>query len=616
MNIRSEGTFLKDANELSKRYNSLFSLPSKKTLIISTYIFSLIRGLLDSALITTNLLSYALFTITLSVTYFFTLISLSLFTVAIIGKERRILDFRRTIGLFLLSSVIGLIFHIPFLILLRAYHNVALGLETISIGITMAYISLSLPAIIKTSYLKSAFVSYLYASFFIYIESHILNLLPNSTNFYMAFTALTSLFIFSSLITLKAINRLGEEKNVGALDAFRGFMALWLNRDKESIEDFFDKIGQERDITLGVVGFKDQKTKEFKALWVLSNIHPGPFLNAGSAMMTYELSKALEEQYSLQCVSVLHGTCSHYHNLTKSEYIAEVASWVKKSLENSKVQSVFNYYRINKEPLTFSIFQFDDMVLPIITCETCSMDDISYTLGLLAINKEKPTFIIDAHNSLDKRNNQTPADLKPWHPYGKMILEWTRKAEPNKNNWGPRVLLGVAKNRQCKEKFKGSVGSDGIAAYVFNNGEDRRIALIVIDSNNLEIGVRNRLRNRIILDTNLGIEDAEIVTTDTHEVNAASPKEGSYPMLSREQEEELFDCLKTLIEMAKENETNVEITSHIGEIKNIRVWGEENYNFLKSLVYHGLTVFKYIFNTALLLDSITTVLFFALTNLL
>ncbi len=612
---------MKDASELSQRYKSLFSLPTTEKMVFFMGLITFIYIIPDIfylvpnfALISTNLIKVLLSIAILWASHFAFLTFMILLTLIIIGNNRFILDFRRLTGLYTISLAIGLPVHylslIPNLMgVVPAYR----ALESISLGIILSYIILSIPAITKTSLKMTLAVSYSYLTLILLIKAtivHSVNLDKLTLAFYYVSTAS---FASISLLTLFAVNTLGKEKRVNALDAFRGFMAAWLVRDNTRLEGFFSKIGVERDIKMGYIGFIKKNNGHVKALWILSNVHPGPFLNVGSARMPYILSKTLEEENQIESVSVLHGTCSHYHNLTRSDEVFKVKEWVQKNLKDAKTKAnaYFRFYRSNSNPLTFLTLDFSMFAINIVTCEKCSMDDISYQLGLLVMEKtksfKKETFLIDAHNSLDRENIETPADVKPWDTFGKIILEKVGETNIIKGKFSNTLLLGAYKVRDCDLKIEDGLGSDGIAVYLLEtNG--KKLGIVVIDSNNLKMGLRNKLREMLLNDRKFNLEEIEILTTDTHEVNAASPKEGSYPLLGEKNKEALYQCIKRALEQAYNNMEEVQVIQHIGEIKKLNVWGEENYDFLKMLVYQGLRMFKYIFNIGLTFSSILTLL--------
>ncbi len=611
---------MKDASELSQRYKSLFSLPTTRKMIFLmgfvTFIYilpDLTYLTLNGTLTSVNIINVLLCSALLWVLYFVFLIFMIILTLFFIGKDRFILDFRRLTGLYTISLAIGLPVHYAALIpSLMGHILIYHALEAISLGIILSYILLSIPAITRTSVEKTLMIGYSYVTLALLIKTNIMHNV-NSDMLTIAFYYVSTAFFASiSLITLFAVNSLGKEKKVNALDAFRGFMAAWLVRDSSRLEEFFSKIGVKRDIKMGYIGFI-KNNNDIKALWILSNVHPGPFLNVGSARMPYILSKTLEDEKQIESVSVLHGTCSHYHNLTKAEEILKIKKWIQKSLEGMKPapNTDFNFYRFNRDPLTFLILDFPTFTTNIVTCEKCSMDDISYQLGLLVNEKtkslQKETFLIDAHNSLDRENIETPADVKPWDHLGKIIIENVSEATRINDQSSGKLLLGVSKIRDCELKIEDGLGSDGIAAYLLEINE-KKLGIIVIDSNNLHIGLRNKLREMLLNNSEFNLDELEILTTDTHEVNAASPKEGSYPLLGERNIKTLYQCIKHAMKQAYNNIEEVQVIQYIGEINNLNVWGEENYDFLKMLVYQGLKMFKYVFNMGLAFSSILTLL--------
>jgi putative membrane protein len=133
------------------------------------------------------------------------------------------------------------------------------------------------------------------------------------------------------------------------------------------------------------------------------------------------------------------------------------------------------------------------------------------------------------------------------------------------------------------------MGSGGITT-VLLEVEAQRMAYVVIDGNNLALGLRERLHQELV--PNL-VDEAEILTTDTHEVNAISTKgEGYSPIGLDIPPEEVIQAVKRLVEEAKQRLAPVKAGVHVGETSSLHVMGEGTVETLTDLVPQSAKIAK------------------------
>lgn len=600
-------------DEIEKEYQSLFSLPSTKALLLFALIVSFIYSLLMYPLLSppTTSLEKTLNVLRSSLLTFASILFYVSLTLIVEKNERIILDFRRLIGLFTLSTMLS----IPLLLIsvLLKITNLFYfeGFIFVGIGVGITYSLLALVSIIKIGYIKPLLLA---NSYFVTILA-IQVLLYNNISWLMNHVYVISLtiVIYSaiSILTIYAVSSLGKDKNFDALDAFRGFMSAWLSRRSEKLEKVFDSLGVDRDILMGVVKFR-RKNGSIKAAWIISNVHPGPFLNVASADITSYLPEKLESDTGAESISVLHGTCSHYNNLTTSEEKEKLANLLYEILTNTKnTGKTYKPVILSNSQIDLFYQSLGGLELGIVFSEKASLDDLSYQLGVLIHERYaqlgKDVIICDAHSSLDKTSPTTIKDVKPWDNIGEEILETLHKAVEKPLSKGyDDILLGVCKVKTCGLDVSDGLGSDGVASYVFEIDSEKYL-LSVIDSNNLSFGLHAELRKE--LTRKYGFKHAIFVTTDTHEVNAVSPKEGSYPIIGKEKLPQLVKCIEKSVEGALNSVEAVTVEGYTFRTKQIRILGEEAYAYFKNLVKQGIHIFKFVLNPSLVLSSIIILLF-------
>ena len=604
-----------DSIKFSEDYSSLFSLPNLKIILLISIVFSIIYSFFDSLLTRKEIYEILIKTVIGGLTIFSSFIFIVVITMLLIGDDREILNFRRLVGLYTITMAIGSPFHIVASItrvlgILR--WEFFIFLELLGLGVTLAYIILALNGIIKIKLLKTVIISLFFTIMVFIIKGNFYYPDILASNYmWLTLTLSSAVFISVAVITIFAVDSLGRDKNVSALDAFRGFMAVWLARKNEKLESFFDKLGVKRDILMGLTVFRRKRDGSIKSIWVVSNVHPGPFLNVGSANMSKYISEKMESLVGVDNVSILHGTCSHYNNLTSSREKERLLNWLINNIPQCEKKGGFTIYdKVSDGNIEVICQRNGDVILNIVSTNNFSIDDISYELGLLVYEKYRKiglkVLTIDAHNSIDKGNKNTPTDVKPWSETGRRILNTIERALSDlKEHDEKNILLGVARTKCNQLTVKDGLGSNGITLYLIKSLKGEH-GFLILDSNNLKLGLKDRIKDYLV--KKFGLQEFHVLTTDTHEVNAVSPKEGSYPILNENHLNDLVNCIESLYIEAKENLEEVHVCSTADFIKGIKVWGDENYYFLKYLLSHGLRMFKILFNLGLVVASIILLL--------
>jgi predicted neutral ceramidase superfamily lipid hydrolase len=135
------------------------------------------------------------------------------------------------------------------------------------------------------------------------------------------------------------------------------------------------------------------------------------------------------------------------------------------------------------------------------------------------------------------------------------------------------VGLRIGFHRVTPKNLSGEeVGPCGVSSLVFNvNGENH--AIIVIDGNNMVIGIRNilveNLRKRFKVST------MEIVTTDTHVLTGLKKADkGYFPVGFNTGVEPLLEACGEALSKALEEASPCGLEVYVGDAKPVRVTGD------------------------------------------
>jgi putative membrane protein len=120
------------------------------------------------------------------------------------------------------------------------------------------------------------------------------------------------------------------------------------------------------------------------------------------------------------------------------------------------------------------------------------------------------------------------------------------------------------------------MGPGGISAISLTN-RDRQFALISVDGNNMEPEFREKTISALKAQ---GYDDAEVVTSDTHVVNAISLSSKGYPPVGRIKPDETVEHILIASVKAREKMQTVQVGLGFGKVAGLRTLGERGFDVL------------------------------------
>ncbi|MEM2933361.1 MAG: DUF2070 family protein [Methanocellales archaeon] len=300
---------------------------------------------------------------------------------------------------------------------------------------------------------------------------------------------------------------------ISGLDFIRCFISK-TNEGSEELERIFQKLGEEANIPVSILSFRCSEGR-IKAIFVIPMVHPGPMKDIGGGALPQLISKSFDF-----AVFVPHGTAYHDFNLVSKSEVVKIIEVVKKALSKMEYSNLATRsIRIAEGDVKILAQRFSDSALFISTLSPKSTEDIEFGVGLAALASvkmagAKDAAIIDAHNCTE--------------PYARIILPGskasydlikavTRAWEVLSREELGKIRIGIAKQPPIFTREEG-MGELGILlAIVEVLGQ--RTAYILIDGNNMVKGLRDKIVEEVKA---LGIDEAEVMTTDTHTVNIKS----------------------------------------------------------------------------------------------
>lgn len=424
----------------------------------------------------------------------------------------------------------------------------------------------------------------------------------------------TALLLMATQAFTHLIDRHGEKAvGVGAISLLRGFLSNWIAGLTVPLEDYFEEMGTQADIPVALLAFRGEQSH--LALLVVPSFHPGPFKNLGSSSLPYTIQQALEERVG-GVVAVPHGTSGHELDLTSQAQCDKVLREVLKLADFQDFSSrATRMVRRGRDSAKATCQIFGKCTLVTASCSPRSSEDIPQGVGLgIAEAGERlgagEVVVVDAHNSIGSAGEVpmfSEEELRGLHS----VAEEAIKSGLDEETMPLKV--GASKVVPPEFSLEEGMGPGGIVAIVVVVG-GQTVAYVVVDGNNMVSGLRERILESL---RGLGIEDGEVMTTDTHAVNALTLTErGYHPVGEAIDQEKLISHIREAVAQAMADVHEAEVAWRTGVVRGVRTIGEEKILGLSALVDSSLRLARRLAPLIYIPTLFMAVLLFFMTALL
>ena len=296
---------------------------------------------------------------------------------------------------------------------------------------------------------------------------------------------------------------------------FRGFVYAWAEQHNEPLEDQLATISESVRLEVDELSFSSSGV--CLGNFVAPYIHPGPFRNVGSSC----LSTAITDGVSCETL-VVHGISSHERDMVRSRDMERIVSALNESVDLVKSDVCTPMVRAEVSGAKASCQIFGSVALLTLTLAPKSHDDIPDVVkdqirdaaskqGLTAI-------IVDAHNCLDSEDFLSEADEK-----NLVAAADGAMSQAQRSSTSP-FKVGFSRVRPSEWGPDEGMGPCGIGALVVETPAGRN-AYVIFDSNNIIQGFREEVLGHV---SSLGFVEAEVMSSDTHIVNAIGATNRGY----------------------------------------------------------------------------------------
>jgi putative membrane protein len=376
--------------------------------------------------------------------------------------------------------------------------------------------------------------------------------------------SLATTFLFVHSVDKVGIAALG----VPTTKILKAFLANWMEDLIAPVENLFEDFGKEGTIDFSLLAFKGER--QVASILAVSSFHPGPFKNVGSSSLPNMIQEALEEK--LRCVAAVpHGLFGHDFDLCSQQQNRKVLKAILESAAFERFSSKGTaFVRARKGVASASCQLFGDLAILCLTLAPETTEDFPKEIGDFILELAQKlglahVVIINAHNSIDGPFDISHSinDLKD---ASAAALEKASKQRPSTYEVGAaRILPGGL-------RAEDGMGPGGICALLVRL-RNQTYAYVIIDGNNMVSGMRERILAAL---ERLGVDDGEILTTDTHIVNATVMTErGYHPLGEAISQQHLLRYIEQAVKEALSKMTPARASWRCGEVSDVNMIGEQ-----------------------------------------
>ncbi|MGC8948790.1 MAG: DUF2070 family protein [Thermoprotei archaeon] len=500
-----------DSLSIPLHYSKLWSLPNLRLLLVIAFVLSLLY------LIVFTIFSGVRFVMINIV------IMLSILILLLYGRMDPYITKRRGLAIYIMAIFAGLLH-----LFLKNVNIISEILATVLSATVLTFAFNALPVItrsFKRGLVGVACLLPLSSSMLYFNDVALKSLKDALIDFLLPFVLTIIGFVYMMYIEISGKKRFG----LGPLSLFRAFLRLWSNKDSIVLEQALSSISTSADYTARLLVFYNDD----KPIGVLLSIpiHPGPIMHMGSSNLPSEIMKKMWDEMSVVAMP-FHVPSNHESDLILNDDRERVVSLIKTTIASSQSQVNEVYLtrlvEVSEDQIKVKAFLINDVPIITVTASPSPMEDLpenivnpvkrlSRTLGL------REPIIIDAHNSLS--NNRS--EILPEEIVGKSSIKAIEKVltqlkqlekKPGKISFVRTTFPG---------KPHEGYGEGGIAMMILEPKDEKPFYIILFDSNNMIVGLREQIINETL---KIGY-NGEVCTTDTHSVVALVPGGKGYNML-------------------------------------------------------------------------------------
>jgi len=295
--------------------------------------------------------------------------------------------------------------------------------------------------------------------------------------------------------------------------AFINAFIAHMTDGSKGMEQFFRDIGEEIFVPQVCLFFRRGKGKD--VLVTVPNLHPGPMGEIGGG----NLPKIVHDYFGEETL-VPHGCATHDFNLVAESEIEKVIDAIQATKTNlSYAPLAAQSGRVQAGSVSVLYQRFSDTVLMVATRSPQRTEDLDYGIGMAIMSEGHRFFphvaFVDAHNCMTDLSSPIHLGTLTATEY----LDAARKVFERCRDVEIRPFRAGICHQLLPFSREQGFGDLGVQVLVIETG-GQKTGYVLLDGNNMAQGVREQLREQVLT----LVDDAEIMTTDSHVVNTITGK--------------------------------------------------------------------------------------------
>jgi putative membrane protein len=342
-----------------------------------------------------------------------------------------------------------------------------------------------------------------------------------------------------------------------------------LTDGSRGMEGFFSAFGEK--ITLPQVSFLFRRQGKGDILLTVPNVHPGPVGDEGGGRLPHILHDSLGGE-----VLVAHGCSTHDYNLTRESEAWKVVSAVRESLAGiTPAPAAGRSARVQEGSVNLLAQRFADSLLLVGTRAPERTEDLDPAIGWVLWAEGHRLYgqvaFVDAHNSMTEVSGGTYLGSPIAEEY---LAGALRAMEEGKAQELLPFRAGAARVAVPFTREEG-IGDLGVQALLVEVA-GQRTGYVLVDGNNIWRGGRE-----VLLGAVRGlVDDAEVMTTDSHVVNTIT---GKNPVGLRVPPEEIAPYVRLAVEAAIADLAPAEAGASTAWCRDIEIFGPQRISQISSV---------------------------------
>lgn len=313
----------------------------------------------------------------------------------------------------------------------------------------------------------------------------------------------------------------GDHSGLQLIPLFRAFVLAWAEDMNGPLEEQITQVGETVDLGVDTITFEDENG-DCNAALIVPYVHPGPFRKVGSSGLP---SVLVERVGGSGCKAVVaHGISTHSRDLTRSADNERVAEAVAGGLfAGAGSEHATPMVWAERNGAWASCQLFGEAALVTLSLSPRSYDDLPEELQDRITGAARDmglsACVVDSHHSIDLKGGFDEYDPDDLYEAAIQALRLALGTERS------TFAVGVDRFIPSDWGLDEGMGPDGIAALAVRLDGGQTSAYVVIDGNNMAPGLRDGIVKAVKA---RGVDEAEVLTSDTHLVNGIGATNSGY----------------------------------------------------------------------------------------